>query len=120
MSSIASWSYTAPCTIWRSLGMAENGDSSWSGPEIIMCDYQGGMQVSPTTSAGIGGMGLEVIVKNTFWSEFSEAKKGDYILIGESDISDPTEAGADEIVQVIRYADTFERTADDYAILTGA
>ena len=28
-------------------------------------------------------------------------------------------AGADEVRQVIRYADTFERLADDYAILTG-
>ncbi|MGT5975019.1 hypothetical protein ACRWUA_14530 [Escherichia coli] len=113
MSELARWSYTAPCTLWRSLGTAENGDASWATPEIIMCDYQGGM------SAKIGNLGTEIVVKNTFWSEFSEAKKGDYILIGESDIPDPTEAGADEIMQVIRYADTFERTADDYAILTG-
>lgn len=113
MSELARWSYTAPCTFWRSLGAAENGDDTWSTPEIIMCDYQGGI------SAKIGNLGTEIVVKNTFWSEFSEAKKGDYILIGESDAPDPTEAGADEIMQVIRYADTFERTADDYAILTG-
>lgn len=119
MSSIANWSYTAPCTLWRSLGAAENGDALWSAPEIIMCDYQGGISAGPTTSAGIGGLGIEIVVKNTFWTEFSEAKKGDYILIGHSDIADPTEAGADEVMQVIRYADTFERTADDYAILTG-
>ena len=31
----------------------------------------------------------------------------------------PVVAGADEVRQVIRYADTFERLADDYAILTG-
>ncbi|MCS3430032.1 hypothetical protein [Klebsiella sp. BIGb0407] len=113
MSKLARWSYTAKCTIWRYLGLAENGDASWSGPEIIMCDYQGGI------SAKIGSLGTEIVVKNTFWSEFSEAKKGDYILIGKSDIADPTEAGADEIMQVIRYADTFYRQADDFAIITG-
>lgn len=115
MSSTANWSYTAPCTIWRNLGFAENGDSlGWSDPETIMADYQGGL------SAKIGSIGTEITVKNTFWTEFTEAKRGDYILIGSSTDTDPINAGADEVMQVIRYADTFERTADDYAILTGA
>lgn len=115
MSATASWSYTAPCTIWRNLGFAENGDSlGWSEPEVIMADYQGGL------SAKIGSIGTEITVKNTFWTEFAEAKRGDYILIGHSTDADPISAGADEVMQVIRYADTFERTADDYAILTGA
>lgn len=78
-----------------------------------MCDYGGGL------SARIGSIGSEIVVKNTFWSEFSEAKKGDYLLIGESSEAEPLAAGADEVMQVIRYADTFERTADDFAILTG-
>lgn len=78
-----------------------------------MCDYGGGL------SARIGSIGTEIVVKNTFWSEFSEAKKGDYLLIGESSEADPIATGADEVMQVIRYADTFERTADDFAILTG-
>lgn len=115
MSNVANWSYTAPCTIWRNLGFAENGDSlGWSDPETIMADYQGGL------SAKIGSIGTEISVKNTFWTEFTEAKRGDYILIGVSTDADPINAGADEVMQVIRYADTFERTADDYAILTGA
>jgi hypothetical protein len=115
MSNVANWSYTAPCTIWRNLGFAENGDSlGWSDPEAIMADYQGGL------SAKIGSIGTEITVKNTFWTEFEEAKRGDYILIGSSTEADPINAGADEVMQVIRYADTFERTADDYAILTGA
>lgn len=54
------------------------------------------------------------------WTEFTEAKKGDYLLIGVSTMVDPIAAGADEVVQVIRYADTFERLAEDIAILTGA
>lgn len=114
MSSVAAWSYTSPCTIWRNLGVDEYGDPlGYSAPEIIMCDYQGGL------SAKIGDIGTEQVVKNTFWSEFAEAGKGDYILIGESSINDPIAAGADEIMQVIRYADTFERIADDFALLTG-
>jgi hypothetical protein len=79
-----------------------------------MADYQGGL------SAKIGNIGTEIAVKNTFWSECSEAKRGDYILIGASTDADPINAGADEVMMVIRYADTFERIADDYAILTGA
>ncbi|WP_312740450.1 hypothetical protein [Cedecea neteri] len=115
MSNVANWSYTAPCTIWRNLGFAENGDPlGWSEPEVIMADYQGGL------SAKIGSIGTEITVKNTFWTEFTEANRGDYILIGSSTDADPINAGADEVMQVIRYADTFERTADDYAILTGA
>lgn len=115
MSNVANWSYTAPCTVWRSLGLAENGDPlGWSSPETIMADYQGGL------SAKIGNIGTEITIKNTFWSEYSEARRGDYILIGSSTDADPISAGADEVMQVIRYADTFERKADDYAILTGA
>jgi len=115
MSATANWSYTAQATIWRNLGFADNGDPlGWAGPEVIMTDYQGGL------SAKIGNIGMEITVKNTFWTEFSKAKRGDYILIGVSADSDPINAGADEVMQVIRYADTFERTADDYAVLTGA
>ncbi len=44
-------------------------------------------------------------------------KEGDYILIGASSATSPPDE-ADEIRQVIRYADTFERLADDYAIIT--
>lgn len=120
MSSVANWSYTAPCTIWRKK-VGEDGSTmneygqllGFTAPEIIMCDYQGGL------SAKIGDIGIEQVVKNTFWSEFDKAEKGDYILIGESTEADPLTAGADEIMQIIRYADTFERLADDWALLTG-
>ncbi|MGC5371318.1 hypothetical protein ACPXA3_28475, partial [Klebsiella pneumoniae] len=60
----------------------------------------------------------EIVVKNTIWTEYATARDGDYILIGASAAAAPPD-DADEIRQVIRYADTFERLADDYAILTG-
>ncbi|MDL4067382.1 hypothetical protein KC310_06375 [Enterobacter hormaechei subsp. xiangfangensis] len=115
MSSISSWSYTATATIWRKLeGNDEYGDPlGYAPPEQIMVDYEGGL------SKRIGSIGSEVVVKNTVWTEFALAAAGDYLLIGVSKEADPVAAGADEVRQVIRYADTFERLADDYAILTG-
>jgi len=115
MSSAASWSYTAVCTIWKSLGLNEYGDSlGFAEPVKIMSDYQGGL------SKKLGDIGSEKVVKNTIWTEYALADAGDYILIGASINPDPIAAGADEVMQAIRYADTFDRLADDYAILTGA
>lgn len=115
MSATANWSYTATATIWRKLeGNDEYGDPlGYADPEQIMVDYEGGL------SKRIGSLGAEIIVKNTVWSEYAMAVAGDYLLIGVSTESDPVVAGADEVRQVIRYADTFDRVADDYAILTG-
>ncbi|EPN1620164.1 hypothetical protein ACTV1I_002486 [Cronobacter dublinensis] len=115
MSSVANWSYTAKATIWRKLdGQDEYGDPlGYAAPEQILCDYEGGL------SKRIGSLGSEIVVKNTIWTEFTLADAGDYILIGESTEADPILVGADEVRQVIRYADTFERIADDYAIITG-
>ncbi|KAB0849157.1 hypothetical protein B7T06_06330 [Cronobacter sakazakii] len=115
MSSVANWSYTATATIWRKLeGKDEYGDPlGYSEPEQILCDYEGGL------SKRIGSLGSEIVVKNTIWTEFALADAGDYILIGASVEADPVIAGADEVRQVIRYADTFERLADDFAIITG-
>ncbi|HAV1828435.1 TPA: hypothetical protein JG914_001198 [Enterobacter hormaechei subsp. steigerwaltii] len=115
MSATASWSYTATATIWRKLeGNDEYGDPlGYAPPEQILCDYEGGL------SKRIGSLGSEIVVKNTVWSEFALANAGDYLLIGVSSEPDPVVAGADEVRQVIRYADTFDRLADDYAILTG-
>ncbi|HCL5537449.1 TPA: hypothetical protein N2N29_003523 [Citrobacter werkmanii] len=115
MSATANWSYTAKATVWRRLpGKDEYGDpNGYAAPEIILCDYEGGL------SKRIGSLGAEIVVKNTVWTEFALAAAGDYLLIGVSTEADPVVAGADEVRQVIRYADTFERLSDDYAILTG-
>ena len=115
MSSVANWSYIAAATIWRKMaGNDEYGDPrGYKPPEQILCDYEGGL------SKRIGSLGAEIVVKNTVWTEYALAAAGDYLLIGVSTEADPVVAGADEVRQVIRYADTFERLADDYAILTG-
>lgn len=115
MSSVARWSYSATATIWRKLeGNYEYGDPlGYAPPEQILVDYEGGL------SKRIGSLGSEIVVKNTVWTEFALANAGDYLLIGISTEPDPVVAGADEVRQVIRYADTFYRTADDFAIITG-
>jgi hypothetical protein len=114
VSSVANWSYTASATVWKSLGISESGDNlGYSEPMVILCDYEGGL------SKRIGSLGAEIVVKNTIWTEYTGAEAGDYILIGTSTDADPLNAGADEVRQVVRYADTFERIADDYAIITG-
>ena len=111
MSATANWSYTAKATIWRkgAGGRDENGDP------ISMDDDS----MEEGLSKRIGNLGAEIVVKNTVWTEYALAAAGDYLLIGVSTEADPVVAGADEVRQVIRYADTFERLADDYAILTG-
>ncbi|MDR7940396.1 hypothetical protein RIU82_10645 [Enterobacter soli] len=115
MSSVANWSYTATATIWRKVGgNDEIGDPmGYAEPEQILCDYEGGL------SKKLASLGAEIVVKNTVWTEFALAAAGDYLLIGASDEPDPVVAGADEVRQVIRYGDTFDRQVDDYAILTG-
>lgn len=115
MSSLSAWSYTAQATIWkRSGGSSEYRDPVFEAPVVIACDYQGGL------SKRVGDIGSEKVVKNTIWTEYALADTGDYILIGVSTEVDPIAAGADEIMQAIRYADTFDRLADDFAIITGA
>lgn len=114
MSAVANWSYTAAATVWKALGFSQSGDSlGYSAPIAILCDYEGGL------SKRIGSIGAEIVAKNTIWTEYADATTGDYILIGASTDPDPLNVGADEVRQVIRYADTFDRIADDYAIITG-
>ncbi|UTJ46587.1 hypothetical protein NLZ15_17335 [Atlantibacter subterranea] len=115
MSSVASWSYTAKATVWRRLpGKDEYGDPlGYAAPEIIFCDYIAGL------SAKIGSLGKEVVVKNTFFTEYALANEGDYIFIGESSEADPVVAGADEIRAVTRWGDTLEILTDDWALITG-
>lgn len=116
MSQAANWSYTATATFWKQLGMAENGDPlGFAPPVVVMCDY--GLERA-YRQITVGDLGVSAQAKNTFWTEFSEAKKGDYIMVGVSDNPNPVDAGADEVMRVIRYADTFDRLADDYAIMT--
>jgi len=115
MSELARWSYTGKATFWKRLqGQDEYGDPmGFAAPVVIDCGYQGGL------SRRIGNLGSELVVKNTIWTEFADADIGDYILIGISAEPDPLKAGADQIMQSVRFEDTFDRLVDDWAIITG-
>ena len=115
MSSVGRWSYNKPCTIWRrNGGRDEYGDPiGFLPPTTILCDYIAGL------SAKIGSIGSEVVVKNTFFTEYDQAAEGDYLLIGQSSDPDPVGAGADEIKRITRWNDTLYGEMDDWAIITG-
>lgn len=115
MSEVARWAYTGKATFWKRLdGQNEYGDPlGFAEPVVIDCGYEGGL------SKRLGNIGAERVVKNTFWTEFADADTGDYILIGVSSEADPLVAGADEVMQSVRWEDTFDRLVDDWAIITG-
>ncbi|WP_454878600.1 hypothetical protein [Serratia inhibens] len=116
MSAAANWSYTAVATVWKKVDEDEYGKPVYAPPIQILCDYGSDTR---TPKPLISDAGKEIVVKDTIWTEYSEAAIGDFILIGTSSESDPIEAGADEIKNVVRDADTFDRVADDYTIITG-
>lgn len=113
MSNAANWSYTAKATIWRSAGTDEYNQQTFLPPVVFDCDYLLG-----SVSKRIADMGLNFVAKNTFWTEYSQAKKGDFVLLGEHSQLSPIDANAEEIRHVIQYADTFDRVADDFALIT--
>lgn len=113
MSSITEWTYTEPCTVWRKTEADKYGKPTFSAPEIILCDY--GFNSDVKTDA----KGNEINQKNTFWTEFPGAGIGDYILLGESALANPIEAGADEILNKINYGNTLDRDElPDFALVT--
>lgn len=119
MSSVANWSYTATATIWRRIRDADGSDTDgggqpygWEAPIAILCDYQGGLSAKSVTLAG------KLWLKTRYGVSTQRRGSGDYILIGAStDAAPPDEA--DEIRQIVQFADTFERLADDFALITG-
>lgn len=119
MSASAAWSYTAKATHWPLHGRDDwSGQTTYGPPVTFDCDYK----AQAVRSADAGGTkpetGVELALRQVIYTEYSVVKQGDYVLIGESTALDPIAAGAAEVRTVVRDADTFDRTADDYRILT--
>lgn len=111
MSAAANWSYTAKATIWRATGRDDKtGKLTFALPEVIACDYGEGKEQRSDN------VGVEFVGRINIYTEYSLAKRGDYIAIGEESIADPIAANAVMVRSVTRYADTFDRKADDYEI----
>lgn len=114
MSNSANWAYTAQATIWHKIGdNYETGKAEFSEPVLIYCDYGHDSKLIANS------LGREIVVKNTIWTDYAKARKGDYILIGKSTEPNPFLANADEIINIIRHSDTFDRKNDDFVLITG-
>lgn len=113
MSSLASWSYTATATIWRATGRDDKtGKYTFAKPEQIKCDY------SAKSERKTDEKGVEFVSRMSLYTEYAAAKLGDYVLIGISTAADPIAVKASLVRSVVRNADTFNREADDYEIIT--
>lgn len=114
MSAVANWSYTATATHWpRTARDGWRGGASFGAPVAFLCDY------SSEARTERDGTGQEFTTRHTFWTERATIKRGDFLLIGTSTATDPTVVqGAEEVRSVKRSADTFERRADDYTVMT--
>lgn len=118
MTSAANWSYTTTATIWKKGAKNEYNEFEYAAPVTISCDY--GFVSGNTQGAVIAAIGREVIVKNTFWTEYADTVAGDYILLGISTLASPIEAEADEIIVVTNYGNTLSREElPDFMLVTG-
>lgn len=113
MSSAASWSYTAKATLWPLLGRDDwTGAITFGPPTVFDCDYQA-ESVRMTDDKGV-----EFTTRQFIFTEKDDIKQGDRVLIGEHVDPSPITAGAFEVRSVTRWADTFDRVADDFRVAT--
>jgi hypothetical protein len=114
MSAAAAWSYTATATLWPWLGRDDwTGAQAFGPPVTISCDY------SAKAERRTDDRGVEFVTRQVIFTEHAGIKQQDRILIGDySGQPDPLAAGALEVRAVQRYADTFDRLADDFEVLT--
>ena len=113
MSAAAAWSYTATATLWVLLGCDDwTGAVTYGAPQAVPCYY------SAKAERRTDALGVEFTTRQIIYTERADIKRGDRIVIGTSASLDPVAAGAAEVRSVQRYADTFDRLADDFEIAT--
>lgn len=114
MSAAASWSYTRTATLWALTGRDDwTGQKTYAAPVAFRCDYKATSQRMTDTN------GNEFTSQQQIFTEYSTAKQGDMVLIGEhTAATSPVTAGAIEVRSVMRYSDTFNQAADDYMVAT--
>lgn len=118
MTSIARFSYTQPATVWHRQEPDEDDpmsvDGGFSAPISILCDYGFNAKVMTDQS------GNEIVAKDTYWTEYVGIRENDYIMLGVQTETDPVAAGAQKVLNVINYGNTFQRSEPpDFAIMTG-
>lgn len=99
--------------MWRITGHDDwTGQSTYDSPVIFACDYKS--DAVKMTDA----MGIEFTTRQIFYTERSDIKYGDMLLVGESIVPDPVIAGAYQVKSITRYADTFDNLAEDFVVAT--
>jgi hypothetical protein len=112
--------YRSTFTLWRVTGTDEYGDSSYSEPINMMCQFKQGGSAKYTDARG-----REFQPQSTIWTELRSLagdlieipKFGDLIAIGTSDSPEPVNAypvATTQINDVAIYDDI-----PDYMIMTG-
>ena len=114
MSASAAWSYTSTATHWaRQSRDDRTGVSAFAAPVTFACDY------SSEARTMVDQLGREFTSRLTLHTERSSIARGDFVAIGASSAADPnTVEGAQEVLVVGRFADTFDGKADDYRVVT--
>lgn len=114
MSSAASWSYTAQATLWpaQSASSDWDGSPSWGAPVLLACDYKADAKLMRSAE------GEEFTSTLMLYTEHATAKAGDMVALGDQTSSGTPTADAAKVMLVTRYADTLDRVADDFVIIT--
>lgn len=113
MSAAARWSYTARATLWPLLGVdGWDAQPTFGAPVSFLCDY------TSKTETRRDAKGREFVSRLRLFTERADIKPGDRVLLGSSTAANPIQAGALEVMDVGRNADTFDRKADDFEVIT--
>ncbi len=113
MSAAANWSYTATATLWVLSGRDDlSGALTFEAPVAVLCDYMS------EAKRAVDSRGVEFTSALTLYTEHPGIKQDDRIILGRSAEADPIALGAVEVRSVARMADTFDRAADDYKVMT--
>lgn len=113
MSAASAWSYTSKATHWARTGRDDwRGVDTFAVPVSFDCDYKA-ESVRMTNDRG-----QEFLSRQRLYTEKSDIKLGDRVLIGTHTNADPIAAGAAEVQRAARYADTFDGVRDDYEVAT--
>ena len=112
MSAAAAWSYTADATHWPLASRDGWSAAPVFGPPVAFrCSYGAGKRTRSSAR------GAEHVGTLSLFTERGTIKRGDRVMLGKSTAADPVAAGALEVLDVIRYEDTFDRKADDFEVL---
>lgn len=113
MSAAARWSYTAKATVWPALPRDDwDGGRVYGPPVVIWCDYGSEAKVMRDAK------GEEFTSALSVYTEHAASKPGDMVAIGDFGAAATPVESARVIRVVKRDADTFDRLADDFTLIT--